>query len=382
MKPMPSTAVKQANRQAIIDHLYRHGPSTKQHLQMTLGLSLPTITANLRDLEDEGLVGRGEPTESTGGRKAQTHVFAAKSHAAIGVRMRADGVTLVAVDLYGEVIARKRKRVSYRNTSDYYDMVGDFVTEFAGRVVRSGSQVLGIAFSIQGIVSPDGSANTFGQIVGNTGLTLEKLTRHIEFPALMIHDSDASAMAELWFDPSISDAVCIYLERRPGGAVIAHGTLYQGPNLSNGTVEHMCLVPGGKPCYCGQRGCMDPYCSPEALLEDGEGMPGFFSVLSQGERGHRKRFDEWMGYVAQAIVNIRSVIAGDVIIGGEAAQYLDDDMLTELKHRAESLSPFTTDFTLKKSICIEDQNTIGAALRFVRDYVDGICGRMRPLPRR
>ena len=29
---------KQANRQAIIDHLYRHGPSTKQHLQMTLGL--------------------------------------------------------------------------------------------------------------------------------------------------------------------------------------------------------------------------------------------------------------------------------------------------------------------------------------------------------
>ena len=164
--------------------------------------------------------------------------------------------------------------------------------------------------------------------------------------------------------------------------MIAHGTLYQGPNLSNGTVEHMCLVPGGKPCYCGQRGCMDPYCSPEALLEDGEGMPGFFSVLSQGERGHRKRFDEWMGYVAQAIVNIRSVIAGDVIIGGEAAQYLDDDMLTELKHRAESLSPFTTDVTLKKSICIEDQNTIGAALRFVRDYVDGICGRMRPLPRR
>ncbi len=90
-------------------------------------------------------------------------MFAAKSHAAIGVRMRADGVTLVAVDLYGEVIARKRKRVSYRNTSDYYDMVGDFVTEFAGRVVRSGSQVLGIVFSIQGIVSPDGSAITFGR---------------------------------------------------------------------------------------------------------------------------------------------------------------------------------------------------------------------------
>ena len=79
---------------------------------------------------------------------------------------------------------------------------------------------------------------------------------------------------------------------------------------TNGTVEHMCLVPGGKPCYCGQRGVHGPVpARRKPSLEDGEGMPGFFSVLSQGERGHRKRFDEWMGYVAQAIVNIRSVIA-------------------------------------------------------------------------
>lgn len=38
---------------------------------------------------------------------------------------------------------------------------------------------------------------------------------------MMIHDSDASAMAELWFDSTLTDAVCVYLERRPGGAVIA-----------------------------------------------------------------------------------------------------------------------------------------------------------------
>ncbi len=276
MKPMPSTAVKQANRQAIIDHLYRHGPSTKQHLQMTLGLSLPTITANLRDLEDEGLVGRGEPTESTGGRKAQTHVFAAKSHAAIGVRMRADGVTLVAVDLYGEVIARKRKRVSYRNTSDYYDMVGDFVTEFAGRVVRSGSQVLGIAFSIQGIVSPDGSAITFGQIVGNTGLTLEKLTRHIEFPALMIHDSDASAMAErtammnrLVEGGYITQAVADDAEGHVQEIVEAmHAMLTDTPSL----LLQAALVDGVGECRSqNQPGTSSEYSNWRVPLADGEG---------------------------------------------------------------------------------------------------------------
>ena len=55
----PSTTIKTANRQAIISHLYHHGPQTKQMLERELGLSLPTITQNLRTLTDEGLVEQG-----------------------------------------------------------------------------------------------------------------------------------------------------------------------------------------------------------------------------------------------------------------------------------------------------------------------------------
>ena len=191
----------------------------------------------------------------------------------------------------------------------------------------------------------------------------------------MIHDSDAAAMAELWFDHSLTDAVCVYLEMRPGGAVIVDGQLYQGPNLCNGTIEHMTLVPDGGECYCGQRGCMDVYCSPEALTEDGESLSGFFSVLEQGEQEHRQRFNGWLGNVAQAIRNIRSMLAGDIIIGGEAAHYLDDDDVTTLKKLVEERSAFHTDhFTLRKSLCLDNQNEIGAALRFVQTFIDEICG--------
>lgn len=137
----------------------------------------------------------------------------------------------------------------------------------------------------------------------------------------------------------------------------------------------MTLVPGGRECYCGQRGCMDTYCSPETLPEDYESIPGFFSVLEQGERHHRERMDEWLDYVAQAIVNARSIIAGDVIVGGEAAQHLEDSDIEDLKTRVIARSPFGTDhFNLRKSYCAEDQNIIGAALRFAENYLDDICG--------
>ena len=120
---------------------------------------------------------------------------------------------------------------------------------------------------------------------------------------------------------------------------------------------------------------MDTYCSPETLPEDYESIPGFFSVLEQGERHHRERMDEWLDYVAQAIVNARSIIAGDVIVGGEAAQHLEDSDIEDLKTRVIARSPFGTDhFNLRKSYCAEDQNIIGAALRFAENYLDGICG--------
>ncbi len=373
MNATPAMVMKELNKRALTKYLYTHGPATKQMMERELGLSLPTITQNLRILEKEGLAGKGEQLQSTGGRKAQTFVFESRCKAAIGVSMRPNDLNLRAVDLHGNVIAKQRITLHYQNTDAYYRRIGDIISAFAMKTERNGTSVLGVAFTIQGIVSADGTTISFGNIMNNTGLKLETIAQNVHIPCIMIHDSDASAMTELWLDHTLNDAVCVYLEMRPGGAVIVDGQLYQGPNLRNGVIEHMTLVPGGNECYCGQRGCMDTYCSPEALMEDGESLSGFFSVLRQGESEHRQRFNVWLDNVAQAISNVRALLAGDIIIGGEAAQYLSDEDMDDLRERVERKSPFKDDFIMRKSLCAEDQNIIGAALRFVQSYVNEIC---------
>ena len=257
MKSAPTMAVKELNKRSLTRYLYTNGPATKQILERELDLSLPTITQNLRTLEQEGLVSKGEQLESTGGRKAQTFMFESRSKAAIGVAMRSNSLNLCAIDLHGNVIARHHVGLPYRNTDAYYQKIGGIINDFAAKTERGGSDVLGVAFAIQGIVSADGTTISFGSIMGNTGVKLGTIAQNVRYPSIMIHDSDASAMAELWLDHALSDAVCVYLEMRPGGAVIIDGRLYQGPNLRNGVIEHMTLVPGGNKCYCGQYGCMD-----------------------------------------------------------------------------------------------------------------------------
>ena len=58
------------------------------------------------------------------------------------------------------------------------------------------------------------------------------------------------------------------LENGVGGAVLVNGDLYAGDNRRSGEFGHMCVEPGGLPCKCGKRGCLEAYCSARRISDD------------------------------------------------------------------------------------------------------------------
>ena len=307
---------KTRNRQAIIRHLATHGNVTKRQLQLDLQLSLPTITGNIRALEHDGIIAPGPLTDSTGGRKSQSYRFNPSHRTAIGVTMHRSTLRLCAIDLQGCPIATLSRTLPYANTNAYYQRMGSAINDFAAETEKAHGPVLGVSFAIPGAISADGTVITFNDSTGATGVTIDTIAQSVRYPRQLIREAAAIAMTETLHDTAISDAICLYLNRRPSGALIMNGRLHRGPNLCDGAIEHMTLVPGGKPCHCGRRGCMAAYCSPENLPEDYESIPGFFSVLEQGETHHRERMNDWLDHVALAIANVRCVICADVVIGG------------------------------------------------------------------
>ena len=205
MKAQSALSVKEANLKAMTAFIYTQGSATKQMFEHELGLSLPTITQNLRAMEADGLIVKGEMQQSTGGRKAQIYEFAAHSSVAIGVRIQTTQITAIAIDLNGKSVATRQRTLPYRNNDAYYQRMNGIINDFAQELAKQGSTVLGVAFCMQGIVSADSQSITFGKIMGNTGLKLSELSHGLNYPSLMIHDSDASAMAELWFDHNLKD---------------------------------------------------------------------------------------------------------------------------------------------------------------------------------
>lgn len=101
----------------------------------------------------------------------------------------------------------------------------------------------------------------------------EPLKKRIEtktkLPVLLENDANAAGWAEFRFGAGAGSKSMIMLTigTGVGGAIISDGVLLKGGFGIGAELGHAVLFPGGKECGCGQRGCVESYCSGTALLK-------------------------------------------------------------------------------------------------------------------
>ncbi|MBD5456876.1 MAG: ROK family transcriptional regulator [Lachnospiraceae bacterium] len=367
-----SSALRAANRRRVLYAVYQNKEISKQGLAQNLGISLPTVTQNLHEWETIGLVERKGLYESTGGRKAHIYRFVATAHVAIGIVLLKDFYRIVAVDLYGEVLQSSEISQPFiRNSTFFYEM-GKNINEFIERLHFDPDRILGVCIALQGLVSSDGNTVIYGEILNCTGLTLDEIKVNIQYPCTLIHDTEASATAELWAQKDLKDAVLLSLTRNFGGALITNGTVHRGLELSSGIIEHMCLYPHGRPCYCGKHGCIEAYCSAYALQCDaGEPLELFFESLRAGDDRRLKIWHTYLQNLAIAINNIRMVLDSEYVIGGYLLRFMNDDDFAQLSEYAEKECPFqSSGIHIKRSVYLDDAAAPGAAISLVKNFWD------------
>ena len=83
------------------------------------------------------------------------------------------------------------------------------------------------------------------------------------------NDANAAALAEWRFGAGQGSAHMVYLTMSTGvgAGLILDSRLYRGAHFSAGEIGHVAIVPGGRPCSCGLRGCLEAYVSGAGLAE-------------------------------------------------------------------------------------------------------------------
>lgn len=374
-KGLTTIALKKINRSKIYQYIYRSKLTSKLQIVQDLQMGLSTVSQNLNLLENEGLIEKNGYFDSTGGRKANAIQTVSDFRISIGVGILKNMFHITAIDLYGNTVYTDTIPLTYSNTAAYYQQITDKVKDFIDKNQYPENKILGVSIATQGITSPDNTTVIYGNIMNNTGMRLKDFSRHLPYPCHLEHDSKSAAFLELWNHPELDSAVVLLLNRNLGGAIITNHQIHQGRSMHSGTIEHICVNPDGPLCYCGNRGCLETYCSANSL-EQASGMTikEFFPLLREKKSPQLIQiWEDYLKHLAFAMKNLNLVIDAPIIISGYLAPYFTEKDTDYLLEQINSMTPFELE---KEQLLVGTHGqytpAIGAALFYVKEFIHSV----------
>ena len=234
MKKTISNEIKMNNRKIIYQFIKDQGFVSKQDIVVGLGLSLPTVTQNLQYLEERGLIDGSSKISNTGGRNATAYSCIKGAKIALGVYLTANHISVVAVDLHGNILTTLKERMNFNLDDEHYlCKLGEIVVSVKESTLSSEDELLGVGLAVPGLVSEDGEAVIYGfafDSTDRTNRTKAEIAKYIPYETKMLHDSFVAGYAEVWVAKEVQNAFHISLNYSVGGVVITNRKIYAGNN--------------------------------------------------------------------------------------------------------------------------------------------------------
>ncbi len=127
-----------------------------------------------------------------------------------------------------------------------------------------------VGLAVAGFINGDRSTVRFApHLPWKDAPVARRLTERLELPVILEHDANAAAWAEYRFGAAAGghNVVLVAIGTGIGAALLIGGQLYRGTHGVAPELGHLQVVPDGRACPCGKRGCWERYCSGTALAD-------------------------------------------------------------------------------------------------------------------
>lgn len=365
--------LKWENRNKVFNKILEAGSISSPALSYELQLSRPTVKQNLDELTGMGLIYESGSVGHTGGRRAKTYSVVKNSKVAIGIDLTRNHITIIMSDLCGTIIYEKRVRYAFSLDDQYLRYLGELVAEAVSTQNIKDEEVLGVGIAVPGLITEDHKKIFYGEILRFTGVSVEEIGRYIPYSCRLYNDADAAGYAEISQSQELADAFYISLSNNIGGSILINHKVYKGEGPRSGEIGHMTIIPDGKPCYCGQKGCFETYCNAAVLsnLYDGN-LALFFEQLEAGNKDCLQIWEDYLKYLSIAVNNIRMLFDCKVILGGYVGAYFEK-YLPRLKAMAAKRNTFEDNAEYLRACKVKKEAlAFGSALPFIHEFREKI----------
>ena len=190
---------------------------------------------------------------------------AAAGLAALGIDIGGTKVAGGVVAPDGTILATARRATPGASVSDTEDAIAAVVEELAA---GHDGELVGVGVGAAGWFDRTGDTVLFSPHLAWRNASLRKdLAARLQRPLWVGNDADAAAWAEYRYGAARGAdlALMITLGTGIGGGIVLDGRLRRGSHGVAGEWGHMRVVPDGRLCACGNRGCWEQYASGTAL---------------------------------------------------------------------------------------------------------------------
>ena len=176
---------------------------------------------------------------------------------------------LVALD--GSLVERAmrptRPSSGPEDAEDLWDDLAGLVESVVG-LVGAGDRLVVCGAGCGGPMSPGGNEVSPLNIAGWRSFPLRsRLAGLSGLPTFVDNDAKALALGEGWVGAALGSAnyIAMVVSTGVGGGIVLDGRLLNGRLGNAGHIGHIVVVPDGRACPCGGRGCLEAEASGTAL---------------------------------------------------------------------------------------------------------------------
>jgi glucokinase len=195
-----------------------------------------------------------------------------RRNADIGIDLGGTNLRAALVDRRGRIVEMQSTRVPHQEGARAIS------SELAARCRALVQTAAGLGFDVcsVGLGVAGKIDRTSGSVIFSPNLPVldgyplgQDLTWDLELPVFMENDANVFGLGESWTGAAkgFRNWVGITLGTGTGGCLFLKGKLWEGDGLGfSGEIGHMIVEPGGPPCPCGSKGCLEAFASARALV--------------------------------------------------------------------------------------------------------------------
>lgn len=312
--------IRDINTRLVLETIVNTGPVSRAGLSKKLGLTKATISTIAQILIDHNLIIEIGSAETEKGRRPILLEFNYKSGHVISLDISLEHITVLTCDLKGTHCRLKQ----YKNTAmgiAILPVLKEILEKTIAKLPDVIHGVIGISIGVHGIVHDNKTAFTPYYSLDEIDLSKE-LSDHFNIPVFIENEANLSVLGERTFYFNYPNIINISVHSGVGMGILLNDKLYRGNHGYAGEFGHSIIVPDGRPCPCGNQGCMEQYASERALLMElsekkkcsGMDIQDFLNLYYEKDPDVLELIERFVFYMGIGINNVLNIFNPDLIV--------------------------------------------------------------------